>query len=151
MGFDLKGEIYSLGWKEGGFQAFGSRGLSIHSIRATNRALLNNWLWRFGGEKNALWRCVVASKYGDDQFGWMSRMSSGAAGYGVWKGICKEMDSFFRFVTFKINNGECVVLDSRCTFSILLVMILRSKWGLVKEHMVRSSLLVIEHSASKKS
>ncbi len=36
-------------------------GLGIRLLLPLNRALLGKWLWRFGVEKNRLWRWVVAS------------------------------------------------------------------------------------------
>ena len=41
-----------------------SGGLGIRKIRLFNEALLGKWLWRFGIEKDALWRQVIESKYG---------------------------------------------------------------------------------------
>lgn len=51
---------------------------------------------------------MVVSKYGEEHLGWEPREPRGAMGCGVWKGICKGMDSFFRLVIFKVNNGERV-------------------------------------------
>ena len=39
-------------------------GLGIRKIRLFNIALLGKWLWRFGIEKDALWRKVIDLKYG---------------------------------------------------------------------------------------
>lgn len=47
-------------------------GLGIYSIPETNRALLSKWLWKFGLEDQALWRRVVAAKYGVGRNGWSS-------------------------------------------------------------------------------
>lgn len=52
-------------------------------------ALLNKWLWRFGMQREAIWRGVVAAKYGEDHFGWTTRDPRGAVGCSVWKGIVK--------------------------------------------------------------
>ena len=41
-----------------------SGGLGIRKIRLFNIAILGKWLWRFGIEKNALWRKVIELKYG---------------------------------------------------------------------------------------
>uniref|UniRef100_A0A2N9EVX7 Reverse transcriptase zinc-binding domain-containing protein n=1 Tax=Fagus sylvatica TaxID=28930 RepID=A0A2N9EVX7_FAGSY len=47
-------------------------GLGIRNLRIFNKALLGKWLWRFGNEKEALWRLVIVAKYGDQQGGWSS-------------------------------------------------------------------------------
>ena len=41
-----------------------SGGLGIRKLSLFNEALLGKWLWRFGIEKDALWRQVIESKYG---------------------------------------------------------------------------------------
>ena len=41
-----------------------SGGLGIRKIRLFNIALLGKWLWRFGIERDALWRQVIELKYG---------------------------------------------------------------------------------------
>ena len=41
-----------------------SGGLGIRKLSLFNQALLGKWLWRFGIEKDALWRQVIESKYG---------------------------------------------------------------------------------------
>ena len=38
--------------------------LGIRKVRLFNDALLGKWLWRFGIEKDALWRRVIEVKYG---------------------------------------------------------------------------------------
>lgn len=77
-------------------------GLGIRSIRETNRALLNKWLWRFGGERDDLWRRVVASKYGEDCLGWALRSLRGAGGLrGVEEHI--EGDEIFLQIYYLQN------------------------------------------------
>lgn len=83
-------------------------GLGIRSLKASNKALLNKWLWRFGVHRETTWRGVVAAKYGEERFGWASRSPRGVAGCSVWKGICKGLGSFFRYARFWVNNGERV-------------------------------------------
>ena len=50
-----------------------SGGLGIRKVRLFNEALLRKWLWRFGMERAALWRQVIAVKYGCEWGGWCTR------------------------------------------------------------------------------
>ena len=64
-----------------------SGGLGIRKLSFFNQALLGKWLWRFGIEKDALWRQVLESKYGFMWGGWCSRPVNGPYGVGLWKYI----------------------------------------------------------------
>ena len=54
------------------------RSLGIRKIRLFNEALLGKWFWRFGIEKDALWRQVIEIKYG---------CVRAARGGGGWAGV----------------------------------------------------------------
>ena len=41
-------------------------GLGGRKLTTFNKALLGNWLWRFGVEETCLWRRVVALKFGEE-------------------------------------------------------------------------------------
>ena len=58
-----------------------SGGLAIRSLRTFNKALFGKWLWRFGNERQALWRRVIGAKYGCEGGGWCSLPVIGP--YGV--------------------------------------------------------------------
>uniref|UniRef100_A0A2N9HT73 Reverse transcriptase domain-containing protein n=1 Tax=Fagus sylvatica TaxID=28930 RepID=A0A2N9HT73_FAGSY len=47
-------------------------GLGIRYLQIFNKALLGKWLWRFGNEREALWRLVIVAKYGEQHGGWSS-------------------------------------------------------------------------------
>lgn len=60
-GSDLKRKIHLIAWpKITHKKACG--GLGIKSIRDMNEALLMKWWWRYGTEKESLWRKVIKSK-----------------------------------------------------------------------------------------
>ena len=42
-------------------------GLGFGSLEHKNWALLAKLWWRFGEEKDALWRRIIVSKYGEDE------------------------------------------------------------------------------------
>ena len=49
-----------------------ARALAIRNLRCFNEALLGKWLWRFGSEKDVLWRTVIRVKYGSEEGDWCS-------------------------------------------------------------------------------
>ena len=65
-------------------------GLGLRKLSRLNKALLCKWSWRFANERNALWRKVVSSKYGESFGGWHTCDFRGGFGVGLWKEIRKE-------------------------------------------------------------
>uniref|UniRef100_A0A2N9G078 Reverse transcriptase domain-containing protein n=1 Tax=Fagus sylvatica TaxID=28930 RepID=A0A2N9G078_FAGSY len=55
-------------------------GLGVKNLRLCNQSLLGKWLWRYGKEREAFWRQVVAVKHEDMWGGWCSQLSRGAYG-----------------------------------------------------------------------
>ena len=62
-------------------------GLGIRRVRLFNEAFLGKWLWKFGIERDALWRQVIEMKYGYVWGGWCTRSIFGPYGIGLWKNI----------------------------------------------------------------
>ncbi len=58
-------------------------GLGVKNLRLCNQSLLGKWLWRYGKEREAFWRQVVAVKHEDMWGGWCSQLSRGAYGVGL--------------------------------------------------------------------
>ena len=85
-------------------------GLAIKNLRLFNEALLGKWLWRYGVEREALWRQVIREKYGSMEGGWMSTHNRGSHGVGLWKYIRAGWDKFARFVKFKVGDGSRIRL-----------------------------------------
>ena len=83
-------------------------GLGIRNLVHFNQALLGKWLWRFGIEKMALWRRVIALKNGCRWGDWCSRLGNGPYGASVWKTISKGWDRFSHFVSYKVGNGSSI-------------------------------------------
>lgn len=52
------------------------RALDLESLYLNNRPLLVKWWWRIGEENEALWRRIVASNHGEDNWGWVPRRCS---------------------------------------------------------------------------
>uniref|UniRef100_A0A2N9EMD6 Reverse transcriptase zinc-binding domain-containing protein n=1 Tax=Fagus sylvatica TaxID=28930 RepID=A0A2N9EMD6_FAGSY len=68
-------------------------GLAIRDLRSFNKALLGKWLWRYGSERDALWRLVVDAKYGSLWGGWCSELGKGPYG-GIGKASVDDIMSF---------------------------------------------------------
>ena len=99
-----------------------SGGLGIRNLRTFNVALLGKWLWRFGQERDALWRQVIEVKYGCDWGGWYSSSSSSPYGVSLWKNIRRGWHSLSRFILYEIGDGSKVQfwLDRWCGISSLV-------------------------------
>lgn len=52
-----------------------SGGLGVNRIREMNDALLTKWWWRYGNEKQALWRNIINFKYKGIGKGWIANMT----------------------------------------------------------------------------
>uniref|UniRef100_A0A7N2LLU4 Reverse transcriptase zinc-binding domain-containing protein n=1 Tax=Quercus lobata TaxID=97700 RepID=A0A7N2LLU4_QUELO len=92
-------------------------------VRLFNEALLGKWLWRFGLEKDALWRQVIEVKYGYRWGGWCSTSVSSPYGVGVQKNISRGWPTFSRYILYDIGDGSRVKFwhDHWCGESPLVV------------------------------
>lgn len=68
-GCDQKRKIHMVCWNKIK-QRKDNDGLGVRGIKEMNSALLLKWWWRFGNEKDALWRKVVCAKYKMDPRLW---------------------------------------------------------------------------------
>ena len=84
-------------------------GLGIRKLVHFNKALLGKWLWRFGREGTHLWRRVIASKYGEGQAGWKTKICRRAHGCGLWRGIHDGWESFSSHVTLVVGDGSRIL------------------------------------------
>lgn len=89
-------------------KAVGSLGLS--NLEFKNWAILAKWWWRFGEEREALWRGIIVAKYGEDEWGWepsrvrRSCVSGNIPRVGNLAYVGAEV--FWRGVGFKAGEGE---------------------------------------------
>jgi hypothetical protein len=93
---------------------FQSGGLAIRDLRSFNKALLGKWLWRYGSERDALWRLVVDAKYGILWGGWCSKVAKGPYGVSVWKFIRRGWDNFLQHCGFAVGDGKRVKFWHDC-------------------------------------
>lgn len=64
-------------------------GLGLGSLERKNWTLLAKWYWRFGKEREALWRKVIESKYGEDKWGWVPKSVPRYQMSGLWGQIAR--------------------------------------------------------------
>lgn len=77
-------------------------GLGIRQMRHHNHALLAKWLWRFGTERDSLWRRVVVAIF-DELNMWRSNEVRARYGCELWKSILKMTAVFWSFIRFKLG------------------------------------------------
>ena len=75
-----------------------SGGLAIRNLRYFNEELLGKWLWRFGYEREVLWRRVRGAKYGVEEGDWCSNSVLGSYGVRVWKTISSGWSTFSCYI-----------------------------------------------------
>lgn len=80
-------------------------GLGMRSIKDHNRALLAKWLWRFGNERDILWRRVVVARFGLASI-WKARWVRVRHGCGIWKSIQKLREVFWNCIRFNLGLGK---------------------------------------------
>jgi len=83
-------------------------GLGIRDVGLFSEALLGKWLWRFMNEKCNLWRKVVATKYGEADFGWFTSTPNGSYGYSLRSCISKGSEIFSSFFSFEVGDGSSI-------------------------------------------
>ena len=84
-------------------------GLGIRPLCVMNEVLKTKWLWRFAKEDNAMWKNVIEAKYGIDDLGWWSKMSSSSHGVGFRKSISARLEHFKSLVHFDVKDGSRVL------------------------------------------
>lgn len=88
-------------------------GLGVRGLRNMNDALLLKWWWRFGSEKEALWRQVICSKYKMNINNWFPLMEANGNTSLAWKDILliknKRPTIFTKFmenIRLSVGNGK---------------------------------------------
>ena len=77
-------------------------GLGLENLAIKNCALLAKWWWRYGEEKDALWRRIIVFKYGKDKWGGFIKESLGIGCLGF-------RQSFLVLGMCQIVRGKCLI------------------------------------------
>ncbi|XVF73335.1 hypothetical protein PTKIN_Ptkin12aG0193100 [Pterospermum kingtungense] len=90
-------------------------GLDIVDLKLKNRALLNKWVWRYGVEKEALWRKVISDKYGGEVELLLPEVRSFRQFSATWRNIMKPLltvddfaDTLLLGFGYSLGNGESI-------------------------------------------
>ncbi|XP_026450690.1 uncharacterized protein LOC113350786 [Papaver somniferum] len=81
-------------------------GLGVKNLKIMNQALLCKWSWRFAKEEDAMWRKIVAEKYGTGDVQWMAKVPNCSYGSSVWRAIMNHNSFFLKHVRFKVHSGS---------------------------------------------
>ena len=84
-------------------------GLGIRKLVHFNQALLVKRLWRFGQEGTHLWRRVVATKYGEGQGGWNTKVCRRVHGCSLWRGINESWERFSKHLALVMSDGSRIL------------------------------------------
>ena len=85
-----------------------SGGSGVKNLQRFNQILLGKWFWRYGMDREALWKQVVEVKYESIWGGWCTKEDQEAYGVGAWKGIRRGWNRFHTSLSFSRGNGERV-------------------------------------------
>ena len=115
-GGNLEGKVHLVKWYAVCTEKH-KGGLGLRRIATLNRALLGKWIWRFACEKDNLWKQVITTKYGQEDYGWRSKKASEAVGVRVWKEIMKESEWCWANLAFLVGKGSKIKFwkDGWCT------------------------------------
>lgn len=129
-GAELKRKLHMVSWanitqdkKQGG--------LGIRSVKEMNESLLLKWWWRFGMEKDALWRKVIVAKYKLEEGSWSLNREINNKMSILWKDIIlvheRQPNMFSKFVEnvkFKVGDGRNILFwkDNWLNESCLVVL-----------------------------
>ena len=88
-------------------------GLGLGSLENKNWALLVKWWWRFGDERDALGRRVIATKFGEDKWGWWPVPGPKYRRSGLWAAIVSVGDASSEWGKVLSRGMGFVVGDGR--------------------------------------
>ncbi|XVE80966.1 hypothetical protein DITRI_Ditri15bG0024200 [Diplodiscus trichospermus] len=110
-----KSEKLSIGGRSNICNSIDNGRLGIVDLKLKNRALMNRWIWRFGVEKDALWRKVVDAKYDGSEYDLLPNVLNYRNFSSMWKNITKPLmyndeftNTFVSSMGFSLGNGGMI-------------------------------------------
>ncbi|CAL5420590.1 unnamed protein product [Camellia sinensis] len=111
-GLETKKKLHMVRWEEITKKKW-CGGLGIRRLRDVNECLLAKWWWRYGGEDQALWKDVVASKYSSFGGRWRPFLVEGIQCSRIWGDILNLehinpnlFNFFMENSVIKVGNGR---------------------------------------------
>lgn len=111
-GSDLKRKLHMVAWAKI-TQGTNSGGLGIRDISYMNDALLMKWWWRYGTEKEALWRQVIKAKYDKGDSNWFPNSDISRKVSKTWKDIIQTKEKNPNMFSLFISKAKIGVGDGK--------------------------------------
>lgn len=80
-------------------------GLGVKNLELHNKSLLFKWLWSNNENGEELWKMLIDTRYGREDF-WKPDIISMPSKIGVWKQISRFGPEFQKFISLKVGDGE---------------------------------------------
>ncbi|XP_026400308.1 uncharacterized protein LOC113296197 [Papaver somniferum] len=84
-------------------------GIGIKKLKLVNKALHCKWIWRYGKEKDALWRKLIFEKFGGNPLSFFPNNNSKPIKHSLWAGILKARDYVKDNSTLTVHNGNNIL------------------------------------------
>lgn len=107
---EVRKKVHLVKWKELAINK-SKGGLGIPDIRTVNSYLLMKWWWRFGFEKNVLWKNLICSKYPTEGGKRFPNQVVNASLSNVWSDIIGVLPSINGLLRYFMENIKIVIRD----------------------------------------
>ncbi|XP_028118943.1 uncharacterized protein LOC114316485 [Camellia sinensis] len=111
-GSELKRKIHMIKWEDM-LKSMDEGGLGIRNLRVANKCLLIKWWWRFGSEKDTLWRKVICSRNRLELASWIPSLIPSNSYSPVWNGIISVAEQCNSLKEYYLHNFKLKVGDGK--------------------------------------
>lgn len=84
-------------------------GLSFGCSKTRNLTLLSKWGWRYMNEENSLWKQVIRSIHGSNQFKWHTAGKACASLQSLWISISRSLLKIEDLAVFNLGIGSRII------------------------------------------